>query len=174
MPGASRWPRTSISRSWPAARRTSPAPIWKTCMNEAAILTARAGGREITMPPLEEAVTRVMCRPRKALPQGHGEGSRADRLSRGRTCGGQLLHPRVRQRPRSHDHPPRTGGRLHHVPARRGNQLPHGQLPLRAHWPAAMGGRVAEQLVLGDISTGASSDIKRPRRSPAAWSPNTA
>ena len=83
-------------------------------MNEAAILTARAGKKEITMTTIEEAVTRVMSGPEKRS---------------------RKVTEKDRRLTAYHE-----GG--------------HAVVSL-------MGGRVAEQLVLGEISTGASSDIKQ-------------
>ena len=44
---------------------------------------------------------------------------------------------------------------------------------LRDELAMLMGGRVAEEIVAGDITTGARTTSSAPRRSPARWSPST-
>lgn len=128
-------------------------------LNEAAILTARADKKAITMAELEEAVTRVQMGPEKKSrvvteedrkttayhEAGHAVLAlslpKCDKLhevsiiSRGRAAGYTMTRP--------------SDDWAHVTKAR-----------LEDYICMSMGGRVTEELVFGDISTGASQDIK--------------
>ena len=129
-------------------------------LNEAAILTARAHRKLISQADLEEAITRVQMGPEKKSrvvteedkrytafhESGHAilaiELDKCDSLhevsiiSRGMAAGYTMTLPK---------------DDWNHVTRAR----------LEDHICMAMGGRVAEELVLGDISTGASQDLKQ-------------
>jgi cell division protease FtsH len=129
-------------------------------LNEAAILTARARRKKITQADLEEAITRVQMGPEKKSrvvteedkrytayhESGHAilaiELPKCDSLhevsiiSRGMAAGYTMTLPK---------------DDWNHVTRAR----------LEDHICMTMGGRVAEELVLGDISTGASQDLKQ-------------
>ena len=129
-------------------------------LNEAAILTARARRKKITQADLEEAITRVQMGPEKKSrvvteedkrytayhESGHAilaiELPKCDSLhevsiiSRGMAAGYTMTLPK---------------DDWNHVTRSR----------LEDHICMTMGGRVAEELVLGDISTGASQDLKQ-------------
>jgi cell division protease FtsH len=129
-------------------------------LNEAAILTARAHRKLISQADLEEAITRVQMGPEKKSrvvteedkkytayhESGHAilaiELPKCDSLhevsiiSRGMAAGYTMTLPK---------------DDWNHVTRAR----------LEDHICMTMGGRVAEELVLGDISTGASQDLKQ-------------
>ncbi len=137
----------------------SPADI-ENILNEAALLTARRGGKTIGMDELEEAITRVMAGPAKKS-RKVTEAER--RLTAYHEAGHAVL---MRVLPNSDP--------VHQITI-----VPHGMaggmtmfLPdedrsfdsksrMESTLIHLLGGRVAEALVLGDISTGASNDIER-------------
>lgn len=144
------------------ARRTAgftPADL-ENLLNEAALITARRNGRKIRMAEIEEATTKVMAGPAKRSKviseeerkltayheAGHAVVMRAlpgsdpvhqiTIIPRGSAGGFTMWLPEK-------DHSFETKGRMQ-------NFIKH-----------LLGGRVAEQLVLDDISTGASNDLQR-------------
>ena len=48
------------------------------------------------------------------------------------------------------------------------------QSELESRIQVALAGTLAEEMIYGNVSTGAQNDLKRPRKSPAAWSWTTA
>ncbi len=128
-------------------------------LNEAAILAGRARRKKISMQDLEESITRVMMGPEKKSriiseedrrytayhESGHAilaiELPKCDKvhevsiISRGMAAGYTMTMPK---------------DNLDHVTKRR----------LEDYICMCMGGRVAEELVFGDISAGASQDLK--------------
>ena len=129
-------------------------------LNEAALLAARANQRFITMADLHEAMMKVIAGPEKKSRVVTPAGQAAHRLPRGgpRRCHPRAAHPG----PGAPDHhyPPGPRRRHDHLPAPGGPGLPV-QAELEERIAVCLGGRVAEQLVLGDISTGASNDIQK-------------
>ena len=144
------------------ARRTpgfTPADI-ENLMNEAALLTARRNGKKIHMAEIEEAITRVIAGPQKRsrviseperrLTAFHEAGHavvaaclpntdpvhQVTIMPRGRAGGFTMILP--------------TEDKYYATKTDMEEQLIH-----------LLGGRVAEKLVLGDISTGASNDLER-------------
>ena len=131
----------------------------ETLLNEAAILAGRARRKKISMQDLEESITRVMMGPEKKSriiseedrrytayhESGHAilaiELPKCDKvhevsiISRGMAAGYTMTMPK---------------DDLDHVTKRR----------LEDYICMCMGGRVAEELVFGDISAGASQDLK--------------
>lgn len=129
-------------------------------MNEAAILTARANKKKIGMPELEEAITRVIAGPEKKsrliTPKdkklvAYHEAGHAIVASKLPNC--DPVHE-VSIVPRG-----MAGGYTMTLPKEDTNFVTRGKL--LDHIAEFMGGRVAEALVLDDISTGASNDIQR-------------
>ena len=129
-------------------------------LNEAAILTGRAHRKAISMQDVEEAITRVQMGPEKKSrvqteedrrytayhEAGHAilaiELEKCDKLhevsiiSRGMAAGYTMTLPKDDR---------------NHVTKRR----------MEDHICMAMGGRVAEEIVFGDVSAGASQDLKQ-------------
>ncbi len=129
-------------------------------MNEAAILTARAGKKEITMTTIEEAVTRVMSGPEKRSRKVTDKDRRLTAYHEG---GHAVVSYYIPECDNVHEVTiiPRgqAGGYTMYLPGEETSYRTANYLAARI--ASAMGGRVAEQLVLGEISTGASQDIKQ-------------
>ena len=144
------------------AKRTpgfTPADI-ENMMNEAALLTARRNGSEIHMEDLEEAITRVIAGPKKKskvmsdkekrLTAFHEAGHAVVMRS---TPGADPVH-QVTIMPRG-----RAGGFTMQLPEEDKYYMTKGDMLHEIQH--LLGGRVAEALVMGDISTGASNDLER-------------
>ncbi len=144
------------------ARRTpgfTPADI-ENLLNEAALITARRNGRFIRMEEIEEAITKVIAGPEKKS---------------------RVISEKERKLTAFHEAGHAVVGRLlpGSDPVHQVTIIPRGRgggftmsLPKEDRYYATkkgmfndiielLGGRVAEQLTLDDISTGASNDIQR-------------
>jgi cell division protease FtsH len=137
----------------------SPADI-ENVLNEAALLTARREGKKITMEEIEEAVTKVMAGPAKKSKKV----TEAERkLTAYHEAGHAVL---IRNLPNSDPvHQvtivPRgmAGGMTMFLPKE--DRSFESKKRMEDSLVHLLGGRVAEALVLDDISTGASNDIER-------------
>ena len=137
----------------------SPADI-ENVLNEAALLTARTGGKIITMEEIEEAITKVMAGPAKKS----RKVTEAERkLTAYHEAGHAVL---IRNLPDSDPvHQvtivPRgmAGGMTMFLPKE--DRSYESKKRMESTLVHLLGGRVAEALVLDDISTGASNDIER-------------
>ncbi len=144
------------------ARRTpgfTPADI-ENLMNEAAILTARKREKKIQMETIEEAITkviagvakksRVISEPERRLTAYHEAGHAI--------CAHVLEHVspvhQVTIVPRG-----RAGGFTMQLPVE--DKFYATKNEMKENIVVLLGGRVAEELVLKDISTGASNDLER-------------
>ena len=129
-------------------------------MNEAAILTARVGEKQIRMTAIEEAVTRVMSGPEKRSRKVTDKDRRLVAYHEG---GHAMVTYYIPECDDVHEVTiiPRgqAGGYTMFLPKEETGYRTANYLS--ALIASFMGGRVAEQLVLGEISTGASSDIKQ-------------
>ena len=129
-------------------------------LNEAAILTARSAGESITMATIEEAITRVMAGPEKRSRKVTEKDRELVAYHEG---GHAIVSYYIPECDSVHEITivPRgdAGGYTMYLPTDEVSFTTTARL--RARIASAMGGRVAEQLVLGDISTGASMDIKQ-------------
>ena len=129
-------------------------------LNEAAILTARSGGQVITMATVEEAITRVMAGPEK---RSRKVTEKDRELVAYHESGHAIVSYYIPECDKVHEITiiPRgqAGGYTMYLPEEEISFVTTSHL--RAQMASLLGGRVAEQLVLGDVSTGASSDIKR-------------
>ncbi len=129
-------------------------------MNEAAILTARSGGTLISMPTIEEAITRVIAGPEKRSRKVTEKDKELVAYHEG---GHAIVSYFIPECDKVHEITiiPRgsAGGYTMFLPDEEVNYVTTAKL--RGEMAGLLGGRVAESLVLGDISTGASSDIKR-------------
>ena len=137
----------------------SPADI-ENVLNEAALLTARREGKAITMEEVEEAITKVMAGPAKKS-RTVTEAER--KLTAYHEAGHAVL---IRNLPNSDPvHQvtivPRgmAGGMTMFLPTE--DRSFESKKRMESSLIHLLGGRVAEALVLGDISTGASNDIER-------------
>ncbi|CEN97478.1 ATP-dependent zinc metalloprotease FtsH [Paraclostridium sordellii] len=144
------------------ARRTpgfTPADI-ENLMNEAAILTARKREKKIQMDTIEEAITkviagvakksRVISEPERKLTAYHEAGHAV--------CAHVLEHVspvhQVTIVPRG-----RAGGFTMQLPVE--DKFYATKNEMKENIVVLLGGRVAEELTLDDISTGASNDLER-------------
>ena len=132
-------------------------------VNEAALLAARRNKKEINMPELEEAIERVMAGPeRKSHVMSDDEKKLTAYHEGGHTLVGMMLKHadpvhKVTIIPRG-----RAGGYTLMLPKEDRSYATRAELMDRLK--VAMGGRVAEEVVLKEISTGASQDIKQASR----------
>ena len=129
-------------------------------MNEAALLAARNNAETIDMLTIEEAITRVMAGPEKRSRRvtdadrklvAYHEGGHAIVSYYIPEC--DTVHE-ITTIPRGE-----AGGYTMYLPQDEFHFVTTARL--RGQMASALGGRVAEALVFGDISTGASSDIKQ-------------
>ena len=129
-------------------------------VNEAALLAARRNKKKIYMAELEEAIERVLAGPER---KSHVMTEEEKRLTAyhegGHTLVGLLLEHadpvhKVTIIPRG-----RAGGYMLSLPKEDRSYRTRSELIDRIK--VALGGRVAEEVVLGEISTGASSDIQQ-------------
>ena len=132
-------------------------------VNEAALLAARRNKKEIHMEEMEEAIERVLAGPER---KSHVMTDEEKRLTAyhegGHTLVGMLLEHadpvhKVTIIPRG-----RAGGYMLSLPKEDRSYRTRSELLDRIK--VALGGRVAEEVVLGEISTGASSDIQQATR----------
>ena len=129
-------------------------------LNEAALLAARANQRFITMSDLHEAMMKVIAGPEK---KSRVVTPLAKRLTAYHKAGhAVVIHELPTQDP-VHQITiiPRgpAGGMTISLPQE--DRAYQSKAELEEHIAVCLGGRVAEQLVLGDISTGASNDIQK-------------
>ena len=129
-------------------------------VNEAALLAARRDKKKIYMAEMEEAIERVLAGPER---KSHVMTEEEKRLTAyhegGHTLVGLLLEHadpvhKVTIIPRG-----RAGGYMLSLPKEDRSYRTRSELFDRIK--VALGGRVAEEVVLGEISTGASSDIQQ-------------
>ena len=129
-------------------------------LNEAAILAARAKHRTIDMPELEEAITRVIMGPEK---RSRVITELDKRLTAYHEAGHAIVALKLENCDPVHEVSiiPRgyAGGYTMYLPKEDKTYVTRRKLEDTI--AAALGGRVAEKLRLGDISTGAHSDLQR-------------
>ncbi|MDU4892688.1 MAG: ATP-dependent zinc metalloprotease FtsH [Clostridium sp.] len=129
-------------------------------MNEAALLTVRARRKVITMVELEEAITRVMAGPEK---KSRVISDKDKKLTAYHEAGHAVVSKYLPNSYAVHEISiiPRgmAGGYTLHLPNE--DTAYTSKSKLRDDMVGLLGGRVAEALILGDISTGAKNDIDR-------------
>ena len=132
-------------------------------VNEAALLAARRNKHEINMTELEESIERVMAGPeRKSKVMSEDEKKLTAYHEGGHALVGMMLKHadpvhKVTIIPRG-----RAGGYTLMLPKEDRSYATRSELLDRLK--VAMGGRVAEEIVLDEISTGASQDIQQASR----------
>ncbi len=132
-------------------------------VNEAALLAARRDKKQIEMAELEESIERVMAGPeRKSHVMSEDEKKLTAYHEGGHTLVGMMLKHadpvhKVTIIPRG-----RAGGYTLMLPKEDRSYATRSELMDRLK--VAMGGRVAEEVVLQEISTGASQDIQQASR----------
>jgi len=129
-------------------------------MNEAALLTARANKSVIGMEELEEAITRVIAGPEK---KSRVISEKDRRLTAYHEAGHAVVRKLQPDADPVHQISiiPRgmAGGYTMHLPTE--DRSYTSKLSLQDEMVSLLGGRVAEKLIIGDISTGAKNDIDR-------------
>ena len=144
------------------AKRTpgfTPADI-ENMMNEAALLTARRNGTIIHMDDLEEAITRVIAGPKKKSRVMSEKEKKLTAIHEGghaivaRSIPGADPVHQVTIMPRG-----RAGGFTMQLPVE--DRFYDTRSDMETELMVLLGGRVAEELCLKDISTGASNDLER-------------
>ena len=132
-------------------------------MNEAAILAARKDSKEIGMAEIEEAITRVLAGPEK---KSRIITDKDKRLVAYHEAGHAVVAKMLPNADPVHQISiiPRgqAGGYTLTLPKEDKNYVSRSEL--MDEITMLLGGRVAEHLVLQDISTGATNDIKRSRQ----------
>jgi cell division protease FtsH len=128
-------------------------------LNEAAILAARAHHKTVDMPELEEAITRVIMGPEK---RSRVITELDKRLTAYHEAGHAIVALKLKNCDPVHEVSivPRglAGGYTMYLPKEDKTYVTRSKL--EDSIAAALGGRVAEKLRLGDISTGAHSDLQ--------------
>ncbi len=167
--------KVAIKEYYPsgAANRSSTAKVYPTSggngssfetgkerfLNEAAILTARDGGKKIGMPALEEAITRVQMGPEK---RSRVITDADKKLTAYHEAGHAIVAMKLQNCDPVHEVSiiPRgmAGGYTMMLPKEDKNYVTRGKL--EDSIAMSLGGRVAEKLRMGDISTGAYSDLQ--------------
>ena len=129
-------------------------------LNEAALLAAREDQRFITMADLHNAMMKVIAGPEK---RSRVVTDHARKLTAYHEAGHAVVIHELKTQDPVHQITivPRgpAGGMTISLPAEDKSYLSRRELEERI--AVCLGGRVAEQIVLGDISTGASSDIQK-------------
>ena len=129
-------------------------------LNEAALLAARSDKRFITMSDLHEAMMKVIAGPEK---KSRVVTPQAKRLTAYHEAGHAVVIHELDSQDPVHQITiiPRgpAGGMTISLPSEDKADLSRRELEERI--AVCLGGRVAEQLVLGDVSTGAASDIQK-------------
>lgn len=129
-------------------------------MNEAALLAARANRKAITMPDIETATIKVVAGPEK---RSHVVTDKDKRLTSYHEAGHAVLTYYCEELSKVHEVSiiPRgmAGGYTMSLPEE--DTSYHTKREMEEEIVTLLGGRMAEKLVLDDISTGASNDIER-------------
>ncbi|MBD7910978.1 MULTISPECIES: ATP-dependent zinc metalloprotease FtsH [Clostridium] len=128
--------------------------------NEAALLSVRRGKKKITMQEMEEAITRVIAGPEK---KSRVISEHDRKLTAYHEAGHAVVMKLLPNSDPVHEISiiprGRAGGYTMHLPNE--DRTYTSKSKLKDEMVGLLGGRVAEQLVLGDISTGAKNDIDR-------------
>jgi cell division protease FtsH len=128
-------------------------------MNEAALLSARRGLELIGMMQLEEAIDRVMAGPeRRSRVMSDKEKRLIAYHEAGHALVGHVLPDADDVHKVSIVSRGRALGLTWYLPE---DRYTHSRAQLRAQMAAALGGRSAEELVFGEITTGAADDIEK-------------
>ncbi len=129
-------------------------------LNEAALLAARKGKRLIGMKELEEATIKVIVGPKKT---SKVISEREKKVTAFHEAGHAVITHLLETQDKVHQisiiPSGRAGGYTLSLP--REDKMYMSKLQMEEEIVSLLGGRVAEKIVLGDITTGASNDIER-------------
>ena len=129
-------------------------------MNEAALLAARNGENAITMQNIEESIMKVIAGPeKKSRKVTDHERKLTAYHEAGHAVASKMLPTQNRVHQVSIIPRGRAGGYTMSLP--KDDVSYNSKTEMLEEIVSLLGGRVAEQLTLGDISTGASNDIER-------------
>lgn len=129
-------------------------------MNEAALLAARKGEVSITMADIEESIMKVIAGPeKKSRKVTEAEKKLTAYHEAGHAVASKMLPTQDRVHQVSIIPRGRAGGYTMSLP--KDDLFYNSKTEMLEEIVSLLGGRVAEQLTLGDISTGASNDIER-------------
>jgi len=129
-------------------------------MNEAALLAARKHQRFITLADIHESVIKVIAGPEK---KSRVVAERERRLTAFHEAGHAIVDHALETTDPVHQITivPRGGSGGMTISLPQEDKAYHSRQELTERIAGLLGGRAAEELVLGDISTGASSDLQR-------------
>ena len=127
--------------------------------NEAALLAARRDHEKVARQDLTDALERIVLGAARKVMISEDDRRRTAYHEAGHAIVGHA-HAGRRPGPQGLDHPPRPGARGHLLGARR-RPLQLRRAPPAAQIKVALGGRTAEEVVFGDLTTGAESDIQQ-------------
>ena len=129
-------------------------------LNEAALLAARKGKRLIGMKELEEATIKVIVGPKKT---SKVISAREKRITAFHEAGHAVITHLLETQDKVHQisiiPSGRAGGYTLSLPQE--DKMYMSKLEMEEEIVSLLGGRVAEKIVIGDITTGASNDIER-------------
>ncbi len=129
-------------------------------LNEAALLAARKGKRLIGMKELEEATIKVIVGPKKSSKVISEREKKVTAFHEaGHAVITQLLETQDKVHQISIIPSGRAGGYTLSLPQE--DKMYMSKLQMEEEIVSLLGGRVAEKIVIGDITTGASNDIER-------------
>ena len=134
----------------------------RNLVNESALTAARRNHDHVMLADFTDSLERIVLGAERA-DHPVGRGARAHRLPRVRPR--PARHAATRRRPRAQDldHPPRDGaGR--DLPEPGDDRYGYTVDYLLGRLVGALGGRAAEQLIYGEITTGAESDLEQATR----------
>ncbi len=135
--------------------------------NEAALLAARRNHEKVQMADFTDSLEKIMLGAPRGIMLSPEDRERTAYHESGTRWWG--CSRRGRPRPEGLDHPPRAGARRDPVDPD-ADRVSYSREELEAKIKVALGGRVAEEVVYGKITTGAESTSSSSPRSRARWS----
>ncbi len=130
-------------------------------VNEAALIGARLGQDKVTMKDMEYAKDKVLMGVERKSMIISDEEKRSTAYHEAGHALGRGPHPRGRPHPQGHDHPARAwpSGLTQQLPL--DDRYTYSKEYLEAQLSVLMAGRVAENIFLGQTTTGAANDFEK-------------
>ncbi len=158
---ASRSARRSTSTPWPPRRPASPAPTWPTWSTRRPCWPPATASASIATEELEEGIMRVLAGPEK-------KSRLISEKEKAITAYHEMGHALVGPLPAQH----RPGAQDQHRQPRPGARATPSRCPtedkflttmaeLKDNLSMTLGGRAAEEVVFGEITTGAANDLEK-------------